>query len=262
MRRFLAAVRFLTILPMPGGVGTAAEDLAGSVPFFPVVGLLLGVAAGVAAGVLGAFVSPLLAGAGVVVLLLAFSGGLHMDGLSDSADGMLSSRPRERILEIMKDSHVGAMGVIAIVCVLMVKFAALASIGGRNLWVVAAFMPLAGRCAILVNMAILPYARPEGLGKIFCRRRAVGSAIWGAAVLAAVGWALFGWQGLVLAGICVAVSCGMAGYFYRKIGGCTGDTFGAVCELVELTAAIVVAAWPLRSPMAELVGSVVGRWIS
>jgi adenosylcobinamide-GDP ribazoletransferase len=269
MRRFLAAVRFLTILPVPGGAGTAAEDLAGSVPFFPVVGLLLGVVAGVVAGVLGLLVSPMLAGAGVVVLLAAFSGGLHMDGLSDSADGMLSSRPRERILEIMKDSHVGAMGVMAIVCVLMVKFAALASVGGGNLWAAAAFVPLAGRCAILVHMAILPYARPEGLGKIFCpsagsgsnRRRAVGSAIWGAALLAGLGWLMFGWQGLVLAAICVAVAVVMAGYFYSKIGGCTGDTFGAVCELVELAAAVVVSAWPLRSPWADMAASAIARWI-
>jgi adenosylcobinamide-GDP ribazoletransferase len=262
MKRFLAAVRFLTILPLPGGVGAAQEDLAGSVPFFPVVGLLLGAVAGVAAWVLGMLVSPMLAGAGVVVLLAAFSGGLHMDGLSDSADGMLSSRPRERILEIMKDSHVGAMGVMAIVCVLMVKFAALASVGGRNLWAAAAFMPLAGRCAILVNMAMLPYARPEGLGKIFCRRRAVGSAIWGAALLAGLGWAMFGWQGLVLAGICIAVAAGMAGYFYGKIGGCTGDTFGAVCELVEVTAVVVVAAWPLRSPWADMAASAIARGIA
>src|ERR1035437_10025831 len=166
MRRFLAAIRFLTVLPVAGTLGTRPEDLAGSVPFFPLVGLLRGAAAGLVAWALAAVVSPMLAAAGLVVVMLAFSGGLHMDGLSDSADGMLSSRPRERILEIMKDSHIGAMGVIATVCVLMVKFAALASIGGRNLWVVAAFMPLAGRCAILVNMAILPYARPEGLGKI------------------------------------------------------------------------------------------------
>ena len=252
MRRLLAAIRFLTILPVPGGVGTAEEDLARSVPFFPVVGLLLGALAGGAAWLLAAFAPPLLAAAGMVVLLLAFSGALHMDGLSDSADGMLSSRPRERILEIMKDSHVGAMGVVAIVCVLLVKFAALASIATApvamaNLWAAAALMPLAGRCAIVVNMAILPYTRPQGLGKIFCRSRAVAPAVWSVAVLASAAWAILGWQGLVVAGASVAVAAIMAAYFYRKIGGSTGDTFGAVCELVELVPAISLALWPLHA---------------
>src|ERR1035437_4679543 len=149
MRRFLAAIRFLTVLPVAGTLGTRPEDLAGSVPFFPLVGLLRGAAAGLVAWALAAVVSPMLAAAGLVVIMLAFSGALHMDGLSDSADGMLSSRPRERILEIMKDSHVGAMGVIAIVCMLLVKFAALASVPSASLWAAALLMPLPGRCAIV-----------------------------------------------------------------------------------------------------------------
>jgi adenosylcobinamide-GDP ribazoletransferase len=246
VRRFLAAIRFLTILPLPGTLGTTEGDLAGSVPFFPLVGLLLGIAGGAVAWALAATVTPMLAAAGIVVLLLAFSGALHMDGLGDSADGMLSSRPRERILEIMKDSHVGAMGVVAIVCVLLVKFAALASVAAANLWATVVLMPLAGRCAIVVNMALLPYAREQGLGKVFCRRRAILPAIWALIVLAAVSWALFAWQGLVVAAVCTAVAAAGAGYFYRKIGGSTGDTFGAVCELAELAPALVLAVWPLR----------------
>jgi len=253
MKRFLAAIRFLTILPLPGSWGSAEEDLAGSVAFIPLVGLLLGAAAGVVGWLLvWAAAPPMVTAAVLVVVLLGFSGALHLDGLSDSADGMLSSRPRERILEIMKDSHVGAMGVAAIVCVLLVKFAALASVRPASLWAAAALVPLAGRCAIVVNMALLPYARPEGLGKIFCRRRAIVPAIWATAVLAAASWALFGLPGLVIAGICTAVAAALAWYFYRKIGGATGDTFGAACELVEVVPVLVLAVWPLEP----------ARWIS
>jgi adenosylcobinamide-GDP ribazoletransferase len=244
MRRFLAAIRFLTILPVPGTLGTCQEDLAGSVPFFPLVGLLLGALAAGAAWALATTVAPMPAAMGIVVLLLVCSGVLHMDGLSDSADGMLSSRPRERILEIMKDSHTGVMGVVAIVCVLLAKFASLASMARENFWVAAALMPVAGRCAIVVNMALLPYVRPQGLGKVFCRRRAILPAVWAVAVLAAACCVLFAWQGLVVAGSCVAVAVTMAAYFYRKIGGSTGDTFGAVCELVELVPALVLAVRP------------------
>ena len=90
MRRFLAAIRFLTVLPVPGTIGSAEGDLAGSVPLFPIVGLLLGAVAAVAAwGLAHPPVPPMLVSAALVVLLLAFSGALHMDGLSDSADGML-----------------------------------------------------------------------------------------------------------------------------------------------------------------------------
>ncbi len=247
MRSFLAAIRFLTVLPVAGTLGTREEDLRGSVPFFPLVGLLLGAAAGLLAWAMAAVtVPPMLAAAVLIVILLAFSGGLHMDGLSDSADGMLSSRPRERILEIMKDSHIGAMGVIAIVCVLLVKFSALASLPASNLWAAAALMPLAGRCAIVTQMALLPYAREQGLGKVFCHGRAILPAIWALAVLTVAAWALFAWQGLVIAAICAGVSAVLAAYFYRKIGGATGDTFGAVCELVELVPTVVLAAWPLH----------------
>ena len=135
------------------------------------------------------------------------------------------------------------MGVVAIVCVLMIKFAALASVDGTRLWAGVLLMPLAGRCAIVVNMALLPYARPEGLGKIFCRRRAVLPAIWALAVLAGAGYAVLEWQGLVIAAACVAAAALAAAYFYRKIGGCTGDTFGAVCELTELVPAVILALW-------------------
>ena len=170
MKPLFAAIRFLTILPIPGDWGTAEEDLARSVPWFPVIGLLLGAIAAAAAWGLSFVAPPMVTAAVVVVLLLSFSGCLHADGLADSADGMLSSRPRERILEIMKDSHTGAMGVIAIACVLLLKFAALASLPAERLWPAVLLMPLAGRCAIVVQMSLLPYARPDGLANVFYRR--------------------------------------------------------------------------------------------
>ena len=183
----------------------------------------------------------MLAAAVLVVVLLSFSGCLHLDGLADTADGFLSSRPRERILEIMKDSHIGAMGVIAIVCLLLLKFASLASLPAATLWPAVLLMPLAGRCAIVVHMALLPYARPSGLGAIFYRRRPRWAAVWAAAVLAVVCTAFLGWRGLLLWAVCMAVTGAFSVYVYRKIGGATGDTFGAVCEIVEAVPAIVFA---------------------
>jgi adenosylcobinamide-GDP ribazoletransferase len=241
MKSLFAAIRFLTILPIPGDWGTAEEDLARSVPWFPIVGLLLGAIAAAAAYGLSLVALPMVGAAVIVVVLLSFSGCLHLDGLADSADGMLSSRPRERMLEIMKDSHTGAMGVIAIACVLLLKFAALASLPAERFWPAVLLMPLAGRCAIVVQMALLPYARPSGLANIFYHRQARLAAIWSVAVLAAAAWCVLGSRGLIACAVCVAVTLALSAYVYRKIGGATGDTFGAVCEIIEIVPALVLS---------------------
>lgn len=245
MKPLLAAMRFLTILPIPGAWGTAEEDLALSVPFFPLVGLLLGgVAAAIAWGV-SLVAPPMLAAALLVMVLLSFSGCLHLDGLADTADGFLSSRLREQILEIMRDSRTGAMGVMAIVCVLLLKFASLAAMPAAMLWPAALLMPLAGRCAMVAQMALLPYARSSGLGNVFYRKRPRWSALWAVAVLAALAWALLQWRGVIVWAACMAATLVLSAYAYRKIGGATGDTFGAVCEIVEAVPALVLALEPL-----------------
>jgi len=245
MKPLLAAMRFLTIVPIPGMWGTAEDDLARSVPWFPVVGLLLGALAAALAGSASRFAPPMLVAALLVVVLLSFSGCLHLDGLADTADGFLSSRPREQTLEIMRDSRTGAMGVAAIVCLLLVKFASLASLPAEMLWPTALLMPVAGRSAIVAHMALLPYARPSGLGTVFYRRRPRWSAIWATAILAAIAWCLLEWRGVIVWAACMAAALAVSAYVYRKIGGATGDTFGAVCEIVEVVPAVVLALEPL-----------------
>jgi adenosylcobinamide-GDP ribazoletransferase len=188
---------------------------------------------------------PLMAAALMVVLLLCFSGCLHLDGLADTADGFLSHRPRARILEIMRDSHIGAMGVVAIVGVLLLKFAALASLPGAAFWQAALLMPLAGRCAIVVQMAVLPYARDDGLARVFYRRRPYFPVLLAVAGLAVVSWGILGLRGLAVWVACMAASLIFSAYVYRKIGGATGDTFGAVCELVEVLPALTLTMIPL-----------------
>ena len=241
MKPLLAAVRFLTIVPIPGTWGTAEDDLARSAAWFPVVGLLLGAVAAVLAWALAAVTPPMLVAAATVILLASFSGCFHLDGLADTADGFLSSRSRERILEIMKDSHTGAMGVIAIVAVMLMKFASLASLPPARLWPAVLLMPLAGRCALVMHMAMLRYARSSGLAVIFFRRRPRWAAAWSAGVLAVVAGGVLGLRGLAVWAACVAVVIGFSVYSYRKIGGATGDTLGAVCEIVEAVPAIVLA---------------------
>lgn len=243
MRRFPAAIRFLTILPLPGKSDNAPEVIAASAGFFPIVGLLIGGAmAGLAIGLWSLF-PPQVASVLLVTAMLAVSGGFHLDGLSDTADGFLSSRPRDRILEIMKDSHVGAMGVIAILCVLLLKITALATLPGSVVWKAALLMPVAGRCALVVGINALPSARSDGgLGKMFCENRSILQTLWAMAVLLAAGWMISKWTGLIAAAASLIVIALFFAQCYRKIGGSTGDTLGASCELAETSVALALAS--------------------
>jgi len=239
--RFAAAFRFLTIVPLPGRLGTTAEELAGATPFFPVVGLLLGGLAVPIAWGLNLLLPSMVAAVLLTFVLLAFSGGLHLDGLADTADGFFSSRPKEQILEIMRDSASGAMGVIALVLLLLVKVTCLASMAG-NLLPVVFLMPLAGRAAILLMMGLLPYARPRGgLASLFYSRRSKAVALWALVFLVVAAWLAAGWQGL-MAVLAVVGMVLLFGWFCRvKIGGATGDTLGAACELAEAVVTLVFA---------------------
>ena len=219
-------------------------ELGRSVRYFPLVGILIGLAvAGLDYGMHFIF-APLPASVTAVIALIGASGGLHMDGLADTADGFFSSRPRERILEIMKDSRIGAMGVIAIVLVILLKLTALSSAPAGLRFAVLVLMPLAGRTALAIHLAVLPYARPEGgLGTVFLQNRSRIDAVFAVAILGVSGWIVAGMAGLIAGGVSVAGTLIFSIWCRRKIGGFTGDTLGAACEIAELAPALVGAAW-------------------
>jgi adenosylcobinamide-GDP ribazoletransferase len=243
MKRFLAALQFLTIIPISGGFNPGERVLGGSLPFFPVVGLMIGGTVALADYGLGLLFPVLVTSVFAVILLIAVSGALHMDGLADTADGFFSARPREQILAIMKDSRSGPMGVVAIVCVVVLKIALIASVAGPWRWWVLLLTPLAGRCAFLVHFALLPYVRPEGgLAGIFHRNRSRGHALWAPAVLLSIGYLTGSLPGLMAGGCAFLASLLLAVYTFRRIGGLTGDTLGAACELTELCPPLVAVA--------------------
>ncbi len=238
---FLAALRFLTIVPLAWRSDQDGRFFTASLAWFPVIGLLIGlVSAALISGLIPFFPPPVLAVA-AIVLMAAVSGCLHLDGLADSGDGLLSARSRERILEIMRDSHTGAMGVIALVLVLLGKYATLSSLAGSTLIFTLIAMPLAGRCAIVLTMACLPYAREgEGLGRLFYSPSSRWAALWALAFLIAIlAWG--GWRMVLPVLAAVAVTVFLFSLWCRnKIGGATGDTLGAVCELTEMMVAVAM----------------------
>jgi adenosylcobinamide-GDP ribazoletransferase len=234
LKQCSAAFRFLTIIPLPGTFGTDLDDLKGALPFFPVVGIVLGLVAGAAAWLTWQFLPPPVAAVIVTFVLLSFSGALHLDGLADCADGFFSSRERGRILEIMRDSRIGVMGVIAVVMVILLKVSVLSGLERDDAVRVAILMPVAGRSALVMMIWLLPYVRKEGgLGSPFYSSGDGWPLLLTLVLFFVSGFAVMGTKGLV-AGIGVMLMIFLFSRLCnRKIGGATGDTLGASCELAE-----------------------------
>jgi len=250
----LTAVRFLTIVPVPFGRGESRDAVGGSQAYFPLVGLGLGLAlVGVDQGL--ERVLPDAPRAWLVVLALAaLSGGMHLDGLADSADGLLGAggRTPEERLAIMRDARVGAYGVLALIAVLFLKWSALLSLSHGLRAEALLLTPCLGRATIVVGAWAFPYARPAGLG--LAVHQAAGSthlAVAAAVALAAAG-ALLGWGGLAVAVTVVAAALVAGGWASRRLGGMTGDVHGALVEVTEAVTLLLVAGGAQRGWLEAL----------
>jgi adenosylcobinamide-GDP ribazoletransferase len=230
----------LTILPVPGFNATEV-DLEHSKPFFPIVGLIVGGIAYAAAALLNNYASHAVAAVALVILLAAFSRGFHLDGLADSADGFMSSRSKEKMLEIMRDSRIGAMGVFAMLAALGLKTAALVSLPAAMLPSTVLLAALSGRCSIVIYIYFSRYARESGLGLVIFKRQSLLTCLWSLAVMVAAAYWLFGMSGLcAAAGILIFICCWRA-YTNSKIGGATGDTIGAAEEISEMLIPLILS---------------------
>ena len=229
MRHFISAVQFITILPW----GRAERfDPQRIVPFFPLVGMALGVLVAlfdfVAVSLWGKTVASLLD----VIFLAVLTGAFHIDGLGDAADGLLGQRPKEKILEIMKDSRLGTMGLVAIVAGLSIKWAGIAGLNtNRSLLLV--IVPALARGSMLFGIRQLPYGRPEdGTGSVFFKHALKPAAFWGLSlpILLAL---LLGWQAIWLMICFAAITAGLIHYYQKRMGCITGDMLGAMTEVTE-----------------------------
>ncbi len=238
MDRFWLALSFLTTLPARQ-VAYQSDGLGKAAPWFPLVGLLLGLILAAAHSVALWLFGPALAAVLVVVLWAALTGGLHLDGLADCCDGLLASAPPARRLEIMRDPRVGAFGVTGLVLALLLKVAALSSLPVA--WPYLLLGPVWARWWILLA-ARRPAARAQGLGSTF-REALTPAAILTAALLPLLllGPALW-WQARSLLGIALAalVCFAVLRLAQARIGGVTGDVLGAVVELTEIALLVAV----------------------
>lgn len=202
----------------------------------------------------------LLEGVVLVAVLALLTRGLHLDGLMDTYDALAGGHDRERRLEILRDPHVGAFGVVAIVLLLLAKVSALAALPGESrLWTIM-LVPCLSRWAILVVMDRFPYVRQEGLGTPFLQGSSRRSLLAGSAVALLATAVLTGPVGLLLALAAGLVAWAVGAWAKRRIGGVTGDIYGAACETSEavvLALAVVLTqrdAGTLGSPLLALLG--------
>ena len=251
MNSFLIGLQFLTRIHLVKQTVWTAEDFGRSTRFFPLVGLVLGICYALAAWLLlYALGIRSLTVALLLILPLLLTGGLHADGFMDTADGVFSGRERARKLEIMKDSRVGAFGVVSFVMLMFVQFALLSDMAWPLLVPALFVMPIIGRLAMVLAVACFPYAREDGMGKTFADmadRSTVVIAALTTAVLV-LPWGVLATAALVLGTLFALFFCRM---MTNILGGVTGDVYGAATVLTET---LVLAIFSLASSYPNVWG--------
>jgi adenosylcobinamide-GDP ribazoletransferase len=243
---FFAALAFLTRIPVPRGIDRSMTRVAAGQAWFSAVGLiiglmLLGLDDAASRALPRSSVDVML-----VVALVVITGGLHLDGLSDAADGLFGGDTPQRRLEIMRDVHIGAFGVIAVISVLALKWAGFQSLPGDVRTEAIVLAPCVARFAVLVPAAIVPPARPDGLGAALHAHPRFAVVAAGTLALLASG-ALLGIGGAyaVVCGIACALAVGALAT--KLAGGVTGDTHGAAIEIAEAMTLLFVGALANRN---------------
>ncbi len=237
MNALFHAIAFLTRLPVPR-LSNSSRDWQNSVAFYPLVGGLLGMLLWLAALLAGKLLPPLLTAVLTLVFWVYLTGGLHLDGWMDVADGLGSNRSRERMLEIMKDSRVGAMGVIAAILLVMIKVAAIYELVATPLWLIVP--PLVARLLLPWVIWQFPYLSANGLGNGLRTGLNYAKLVSGLLLGLLVLFLLFH-----IAGIVAALAAGVIAWLYarhliKQLGGLNGDCYGAIVELTEAVALLLI----------------------
>ena len=244
-RELVAAVRFLSVLPLPGNTqffdkNEAMPRLVIGCEYFPLVGLLLALLLWLLVLAFTPLVPQLALAALLVVALVILTGGLHLDGLMDSCDGLFGGSTRERKLEIMRDSRVGSFGVLGGACVLLLKFALFASLRVHALPLALLVALPSARWAMVLALRIFPSARPTGLGAAFHQAvttvRLVITGIVALAIVLVAGQFI----GLIVWMTVTAATLILGFCITRSIGGLTGDSYGAIAEVMEVVALLTL----------------------
>lgn len=233
MQPFLCALTFLTRIPIPIKCNYTDENFKKSLYFFPFIGLILGLILGVSWRGLMILFPPTITGALLLFLHISLTGGLHLDGLMDTLDGLGGGRNKEQRLAIMKDSRVGAFGAQGAIVACILKFSFYKHIT-QHLLPLLVITPMMGRQALVLVQVFFPYARSEGLGSLFTvygdyKKLAITTVI---SLLITIALTKLEGAVLFLSGYIFVLAT--AAFVSHLLDGLTGDTYGAICEISEI----------------------------
>ncbi len=242
MHGLVVAARYLTIVPLPGRTHRGGAAVGAAAAWFPVVGLALGLGLVGVDALTGRLFPSLLAALLTVTAWKLATGGLHLDGLADCLDGLVGRDPDHR-LAIMRDSRIGAFGAVGLILFLMIEIVALAELPEAVRWRSLLAAPVVARAMPPVLARAFPSAKADGQGAAF----ASGVPRWAwlptLVVASVVPAALLGVGGVVATGAGFGVAVLVAWFVVGRVGGMTGDVFGATIEGAELAFLLSVSAW-------------------
>ena len=247
MTGLVVAARYLTIVPLPGRARWSAEALGRSAPWFPVIGLGIGVILVVTDRVTQVFFPSLLAGLITVTIWKLLTGGLHLDGLADCLDA-LGGRDAEHRLAIMRDSRIGAFGALGLILLLLLEIAALTELPPTVRLRALLVVPAVARAAPPLLARLFTPARPEGLGAAF--GAGVGALAAPIAMSIALVVAIVALRGPGIAVLVMSLVSALlfARFFAARVAGITGDVLGAAISIAELAGLLTVSAWAHLAP--------------
>jgi len=240
---FKAAMAFLTIFPVAEKVEIDPPRLARSMGYFPAAGLVLGIGLVVLNWLLDALIPRPVLDCLLILCLILATGALHLDGIADLIDGLAGGKDQKSVLHIMKDSRVGAIGVVGLVMVLLLKYLSLYNVPLEFKASALMIMPTAGRWVQVVLASYSRYIRPEGgTGSAFVEHVGEREMLVATGTLLVAALLLFGLKGVFLVFLIGLVAMALLHYFDKRLGGVTGDVLGAATELLEVLTLLFVLA--------------------
>jgi adenosylcobinamide-GDP ribazoletransferase len=251
LSRFLAALQFLTIIPIPWRREVRPEELGRSAGYFPIVGLIIGLILAGLSGLLNLFLPLLVTNALLIASMVVISGALHVDGFVDTFDGLASHRTAEDRWQVMNDSRAGGFGIVSAVLLLLVKFTSLSSIPDTLLITTLVLMPIVSRWTMVYAIFAYPYAKPSGLGKAFKQGTSWPRFTMATLTALVLVFILSQWLlnvlviaqliGLAIMFFLWVITVVVATYFKSKFSGLTGDNYGAINEVAEVCVLIFIS---------------------
>lgn len=241
MTRLIIALQFLTRIPIKIKVDFTPRNMGKSMFFYPIIGSLIGLFLVGLNSLFGVFWSNLVVKGLLLVSMIIITGGLHLDGYMDTIDGIFSGRNKEKTLDIMRDSRVGAHGVTGAFTLLLLKFLFLTEITPQIQLEALVLMPIFSRWAMVYASAFYPYARKgEGLGKAHAefvgKREIIFTSLW-SIFLSTI---LLGINGIITFILVWITTILIIKVIIKRIDGLTGDCYGAINEVIEVASLLIL----------------------